>query len=83
MKEKLCYQIHVTEAVSCCYVCWESQFKRCTVKTSGIKRRHISIFMIQRNPENIVHSVIGPELYSAINRTRKLHAAAKHVPPLH
>lgn len=48
MKEELCYQMHVTDAVSRRYVCCESQFKRCAVKTSTIKRLTICIFMVQR-----------------------------------
>lgn len=47
MKEKLCYQMHVTEAASCCYVCWEANLKDALLKTRRIKRPYICIFIIQ------------------------------------
>ena len=59
MKEKLCYQMHVTEAVSCV-----QRAPVCDVKTSGIKRRrHLHIYDI-KNSKNTVHAVIGAELTS-------------------
>ena len=79
MKEKLCYQTHVTEAVNCCLLFYESQFSRCTVRNKRCEKMASFAYLCYKKIVSVVHTLVELSL-NVVNRNAQITRSSEICP---